>query len=106
MCKLLKPLTKNRQLSTFSITDVQKMAKRGKLCSKWGYETCGRTAEQPLNAIVRCEKRSVPAEPPTYGFVLELYYFANEIAEDLHCRPNRNIYYWIHFSRPVLHQEQ
>ena len=47
------------------------------------------TEEQLLNVIVRGEKCSVSAEPPTYGIVLELYYFANETAGDLHRRPNR-----------------
>lgn len=66
------------------------MAAKASSFSKWGYlKTCGITEEQLLNVIVRGDKCSIPADPPTYGIVLELYYFANEIATNLQRRPNR-----------------
>lgn len=60
--------------------------------SKWGHlNKCGITEDQLLNVIVRGDplhNSCLPTEP-TYGIILQLYYFANEVSCSLHRRPNR-----------------
>ncbi len=56
---------------------------------KWGFlEKLGITEEQFMTVIVRGEINQM-TDPPTYGTVIELYYFASEVAGSLRQRPNR-----------------
>ena len=88
--KLTKQVIEYILLYLLPIAGVQEMAAKANSFSKWGYlKQCGLTEGQLVNVIVRSEECCIPVEPPTYGIVLELYYFANEIAADLHRRPNR-----------------
>ena len=69
------------------------MAAKASSFSKWGsLENLGITEDQLLNVIVRgdpVDSYSLTTDPPTYGILIELYFFANEIAGSLHRRPNR-----------------
>ena len=69
------------------------MATKENTFSKWGcQEKLNITENLLMNVIINgdsVETHCLPTEPPTYGIVLELYYFANEIACSLHRKPNR-----------------
>ena len=69
------------------------MATCASSCSRWGIlNEIGITEDDLLNILVRGDCSAVNklhGDIPTYGLVIELFYFADEVAESLHRRPNR-----------------
>ena len=69
------------------------MATKPSSTSKWGLLEAAGITEDLLLKIVTTSEAEHPQSwaniTPTYGILVELYFFANDVASGLHQRPNR-----------------
>ena len=87
------------------------MATCASSCSRWGIlNEIGITEDDLLNILVRGDCSAVNklhGDIPTYGLVIELFYFADEVAESLHRRPNHTkvpVGYQFHSVSPICYK--